>query len=155
MRTLLLHNPKAGDGRTTSDHLQAALSRSGCVVRCWAKDDDGYKAALSENWDLVAVAGGDGTVAKAARHLRDRDIPVAILPIGTAMNKGITLRMNQASVKRNLPRCIDHIEAGHINPKDVITHRIPLEEVSEAYHLFSSKLDECIKPMLIPPGARN
>jgi threonine dehydrogenase-like Zn-dependent dehydrogenase len=71
--------------------------------------------------------------------------------IGDAMNKGLTLRMNQASVKRNLPRCFHHIEAGHINPKDVITHRIPLEEIAEGYHLFSSKLDNCIKPMLIPP----
>ncbi len=77
------------------------------------------------------------------------------IPIGDAMNKGLTLRMNQASIKRNLPRCIEHIEAGHINPKDVITNRIPLEEISEGYHIFSSKLDECIKPMVIPPRAMN
>ena len=76
-----------------------------------------------------------------------------LVPIGNALNKGLTLRMNQASVKRNLPRLIEHIEAGRINPKDVITHRIPLEEISEAYHLFSSKLDNCIKPILIPPRA--
>lgn len=76
-----------------------------------------------------------------------------MIPIGNALNKGLTLRMNQASVKRNLPRLIEHIEAGRINPKDVITHRIPLEEVAEAYHLFSSKLDNCIKPVLIPPRA--
>jgi threonine dehydrogenase-like Zn-dependent dehydrogenase len=76
-----------------------------------------------------------------------------MIPIGDALNKGLTLRMNQASVKRNLPRCIEHIEAGHINPKDVITHRIPLEEINEGYHIFSSKLDNCIKPMVIPPRA--
>jgi S-(hydroxymethyl)glutathione dehydrogenase / alcohol dehydrogenase len=76
-----------------------------------------------------------------------------LVNIGAAMNKGLTLRMNQASVRRYLPRCIEHIQAGHIRPKDVITHRLPLEEVADAYHLFSSKLDECIKPMLIPPGA--
>jgi threonine dehydrogenase-like Zn-dependent dehydrogenase len=76
-----------------------------------------------------------------------------MVKIGDAMNKGLTLRMNQASVKRNLARCIHHIEAGHINPKDVITHRIPLEEINDAYHLFSSKLDGCIKPMIIPPRA--
>jgi len=75
------------------------------------------------------------------------------VPIGNALNKGLTLRMNQASVKRNLPRCIEHIEAGHINPKEVITHRIPLEEIGEGYHIFSSKLDECIKPVVIPPRA--
>lgn len=75
------------------------------------------------------------------------------VPIGDALNKGLTLRMNQASVKRYLPRCLEHIEAGHINPKDVITHRIPLEDINEGYHIFSSKLDNCIKPMVIPPRA--
>ena len=78
-----------------------------------------------------------------------------LVSIGAAMNKGLTLRMNQASVKRNLPRCIEHIQAGHINPKDVITHRIPLEEIAEGYHMFSSKLDGIMKPMVIPPRAAN
>jgi threonine dehydrogenase-like Zn-dependent dehydrogenase len=59
--------------------------------------------------------------------------------------------MNQASVKRHLPRLIEHIQSGHIEPKKVITHRVPLEEVSDAYHMFSSKLDNCIKTVLIPP----
>jgi len=75
------------------------------------------------------------------------------VPIGNALNKGITMRMNQASVKRHVPRLIEHIRAGHIDPKAIITHRIPLEEVSDAYHIFSSKLDNCIKPILIPPRA--
>jgi threonine dehydrogenase-like Zn-dependent dehydrogenase len=76
------------------------------------------------------------------------------VPIGNALNKGLTLRMNQASVKRHLPRLIEHIREGRIDPKQIITHRVPLEEVSDAYHIFSSKLDNCIKPILIPPRAR-
>ncbi len=75
------------------------------------------------------------------------------VPIGNALNKGLTLRMNQASVKRHVPRLIEHIQAGRIDPKQIITHRIPLEEVADAYHIFSSKLDNCIKPVLIPPHA--
>jgi len=75
------------------------------------------------------------------------------IPIGNALNKGLTLRMNQASVKRHLPRLIEHIQAGRIEPKKIITHRVPLEEVSDAYHIFSSKLDNCIKTVLISPGA--
>ena len=75
------------------------------------------------------------------------------IPIGNAVNKGLTLRMNQASVKRHLPRLIEHIQAGHIKPSDIITHRIPLEEVADAYHIFSSKLDNCIKTVLVPPRA--
>jgi threonine dehydrogenase-like Zn-dependent dehydrogenase len=77
-----------------------------------------------------------------------------LMPIGNVVNKGITIRANQASVKRLLPRLIEHIKAGRINPKEIITHKIPLEEVSDAYHMFSQKLDGMIKPILIPPGVR-
>lgn len=77
-----------------------------------------------------------------------------LVPIGNVVNKGLTIRANQASVKRLLPRLIDHIREGRLDPKAIITHRIPLEEVSEAYHIFSRKLDNCIKPILIPPSAR-
>jgi threonine dehydrogenase-like Zn-dependent dehydrogenase len=78
---------------------------------------------------------------------------VNMVPIGNVVNKGLTIRANQASVKRNVPRCLAHIKEGHINPKDVITHRVPLEDIAEGYHMFSSKLDGCIKPLVIPPGA--
>jgi len=75
------------------------------------------------------------------------------VPIGSAMNKGLTLRMNQASVKRHLPRLIEHVQAGRITPRELITHRVPLEEVNDAYHMFSAKKDRCIKTLLIPPRA--
>src|SRR5690606_20532300 len=78
----------------------------------------------------------------------------ALVPIGNVVNKGITIRANQAAVKRNLPKLIDHVKNGIIDPKGLITHRVPLEEVSDAYHIFSKKLDNCIKTVLIPPTAQ-
>jgi threonine dehydrogenase-like Zn-dependent dehydrogenase len=77
----------------------------------------------------------------------------ALVPVGNIVNKGLTIRANQASVKRLLPKLIDHVLSGRINPKEIITHRIPLEEVAEAYHIFSAKRDNCIKTVLIPPKA--
>ena len=77
-----------------------------------------------------------------------------LVPIGNVLNKGLTVRANQSSVKRLLPRLIEHIRAGRLNPKGIITHRVPLEEVADAYHIFSSKLDNCIKTVLIPPSAK-
>lgn len=74
-----------------------------------------------------------------------------LVPIGNVVNKGLTLRANQASVKRLLPRLIEHVKSGVLNPKGIITHRIPLEEISDAYRIFSDKLDNCIKTVLIPP----
>jgi threonine dehydrogenase-like Zn-dependent dehydrogenase len=52
-----------------------------------------------------------------------------------------------------MPRLIEHVKAGHINPKAMITHKVPLEDIADAYHLFSAKLDNCIKPVLVPAGA--
>ena len=79
----------------------------------------------------------------------------ALVPIGNVVNKGITIRGNQASVKRLLPRLIEHVQNGVLNPKALITHRIPLEYVSDAYRIFSGKLDNCIKPVLMPPSVRS
>jgi threonine dehydrogenase-like Zn-dependent dehydrogenase len=78
-----------------------------------------------------------------------------LVPIGNVVNKGITIRANQASVKRLLPKLIEHVQNGVIDPKGLITHRLPLEEVSEAYRMFSEKLDGCVKTVLLPPSSRN
>ena len=102
-------------------------------------------SAVALYWAIDAVRKG-GVVSIIGAY---GPVP-NLVKIGDAMNKGLTIRANQASVKRNLERCIEHIQAGHINPKEVITHRFPLEDIDDAYHLFSSKLDACIKPMIIP-----
>lgn len=73
-----------------------------------------------------------------------------LVPIGNVLNKGLTIRANQASVKRLLPRLIEHVQAGRLNPKGLITHRLPLEEAANAYRMFSEKIDNCIKTVLIP-----
>jgi diacylglycerol kinase (ATP) len=86
MRVTLIHNPSAGDEETEGDHILSLIRRAGHdVVDVSAKDDD-YKAALESPGDLVAVAGGDGTVRKVATKLIGRGIPIAILPVGTANN---------------------------------------------------------------------
>ncbi len=53
-------------------------------------------------------------------------------------------------MKRQWPRLLEHIQTGHLKPSDIITHRIPLEHIAEGYHLFSSKLDGIIKPVIVP-----
>jgi threonine dehydrogenase-like Zn-dependent dehydrogenase len=69
---------------------------------------------------------------------------------GDAMNKGLTIRANQTSVKRHWPRLFEHVRNGVLRPRDIVTHRIPLEHIAEGYHMFSAKLDGCIKPIVVP-----
>jgi S-(hydroxymethyl)glutathione dehydrogenase/alcohol dehydrogenase len=100
------------------------------------------------NWAIDGVRKG-GTVSVVGAYG-----PIfSSVKFGDAMNKGLTLRMNQAPVKRQWPRLLEHIQNGYFKPSDIVTHRFPLEEISEAYHVFSSKLDGCIKPLIVPDAA--
>ena len=105
-------------------------------------------AATALHWCINSVRKG-GTVSIVGVY----GPTFNAVPIGNAINKGLTLRMNQASVKRHLPRLIEHIQAGRVQPHKIITHRAPIEDVADAYHIFSSKLDHCIKTVLVPPRA--
>jgi threonine dehydrogenase-like Zn-dependent dehydrogenase len=102
-------------------------------------------AATALHWAINAVKKGGIVSIVGVYGPTDN-----FIPIGNVVNKGITIRANQTSVKRLLPRLINHIQSGVLNPKEIITHRVPLEEIADAYHMFSAKLDYCIKPILIP-----
>lgn len=97
------------------------------------------------NWAIDSVRKG-GTISVMGAY----GPMFSAVKFGDAMNKGLTLRMNQAPVKRQWPRLFEHIRNGYLTPSDIVTHRFPLEHVAEAYHVSSQKLDGCIKPLIVP-----
>lgn len=72
------------------------------------------------------------------------------LPLGAAMNKGLTFRMGQTHVQRYSKMLLQKVEAGEIDPSFVITHRLSLKDGPEAYKTFRDKTDGCIKVVLKP-----
>lgn len=87
MRTLIIHNPKSGFGSDAVFQFARALVRGGdeCVLRILAGGFIAREAcADAEDFDLVAVSGGDGTVAALLYELRGRDVPACVFPSGTA-----------------------------------------------------------------------
>ena len=70
------------------------------------------------------------------------------VPFGAAFNKGLTLKMGQTHVQKYLPRLLEHILNGDIDPAFVITHRASLDEAPELYETFEMKYDDCIKVVL-------
>ena len=100
------------------------------------------------NWAIDSVRKG-GTVSVIGAY----GPMFSLVKFGDAVNKGLTLRMNQCPVKRQWPRLFEHVRNGYLVPSDVITHRVPLEHIGEAYHMFSAKLDDCIKPVIVPTAA--
>ncbi|WP_028984708.1 alcohol dehydrogenase catalytic domain-containing protein [Sporichthya polymorpha] len=103
---------------------------------------------IALNWAIDSVRKG-GTVSVVGAY----GPMFSAVKFGDALNKGLTLRMNQCPVKRQWPRLLEHIRNGYFKPSDIVTHRIPLDEVAEGYHIFSAKLDNCIKPIVVPSAA--
>jgi S-(hydroxymethyl)glutathione dehydrogenase/alcohol dehydrogenase len=103
---------------------------------------------IALNWAIDSVRKG-GTVSVMGAY----GPLFSAVKFGDALNKGLTLRMNQCPAKRQWPRLFEHIRNGYLKPSDVITHRIPLDHIAEAYHIMSAKLDDCIKPVIIPAAA--
>jgi diacylglycerol kinase family enzyme len=86
MHVTLIHNPGAGDEGVPEAELRALLESAGHRVTYRSTKTRGWKKALEDPGDLAVAAGGDGTVAKVARQLAGRAIPMGILPWGTANN---------------------------------------------------------------------
>lgn len=85
MKLALLYNEDAGSG-VTLDEIRTALERRGhTLLRVVEKAGDAA-ALLGGPVELAVAAGGDGTVAAAARAVAGSGIPLAILPLGTANN---------------------------------------------------------------------
>lgn len=81
-----MHNPRAGDGAHSKQSLLKMLRSIGHEVSYQSTKTSHWEDALDRPADVVAVAGGDGTVGKVAKRLRGRRRPMAILPLGTANN---------------------------------------------------------------------
>lgn len=71
-------------------------------------------------------------------------------PMGTVMNKGLTIKTGQTHVQHYLPRLLQKIETGEIDPSFVITHTVGLDQAPEMYETFRDKKDGCIKVVLKP-----
>jgi diacylglycerol kinase family enzyme len=87
VRVTLIHNPGAGrQGAAQGRKLEKLLKRFGHEVRYHSSKEKGLRRVLKKDADLVAIAGGDGTVGKVARRMVGRGVPLAVLPSGTANN---------------------------------------------------------------------
>ena len=66
-------------------------------------------------------------------------------PLGTLMNRGLTIRSGQCHVHRYMKPLLERIEKGEIDPTFVITHRMPLTTRPKGYDIFLNKEDNCEK----------
>ncbi|MBD2491460.1 zinc-dependent alcohol dehydrogenase [Aulosira sp. FACHB-615] len=93
---------------------------------------------------LSAGKGGHVSIAGVYGGFLDK------IPMGSAMNKGLTFKMGQTHVHRYLKPLLNHIENGDLDPSFVITHTLSLDQAPHGYQIFKEKKDNCIKVVLKP-----
>jgi len=71
-------------------------------------------------------------------------------PMGSLMNRSLTVRTGQCHVQRYMKPLLERIRNGDIDPSFVISHEMSLSEAPNGYRMFRDKQDECNKVVLKP-----
>ena len=122
MRVTVVHNPDAGSGDHLGSELLARLRDAGHAPAYASTEAASLTQALRAAPDVVLAAGGDGTVGAVARLMAATtpDIPMAILPVGTANNLARAL-----GVSGTADEIIAGLESGAMRRLDIATVRAP------------------------------
>ena len=71
-------------------------------------------------------------------------------PMGAAMNKGLTLRMGQMHAQKYIPRLLEYVSQGEVDPSYLLSHRWSLNDGPKGYKMFKHKTDECMRVVFAP-----
>lgn len=71
-------------------------------------------------------------------------------PLGNIFERNVTMKMGQAPVIHLMPMLYEKIENGEFDPREIISHIMPLEQAADAYKIFNDHTDDCTKVILKP-----
>lgn len=121
-KAVLVYNPKAGNRQIVRylDYIIKRIQDMGYELRCYRSPAKGsietyVKTHVNkQNTDIILVSGGDGTINECINGLADKllDIPMGILPLGTANDFASSIGISQ-----DIKEALDCIQQG--NPQYV------------------------------------
>ncbi|MEK4030995.1 zinc-dependent alcohol dehydrogenase [Pseudobacillus sp. FSL P4-0506] len=121
---------------------------------------DGKKSAIEKIEQKLKLQGGTLSAINIAKDAVRKFGTVQLtgvyglmynmFPLGNFFERNITLKMGQAPVIHYMPELFEKITASEINPTEIITHIMPLDQAPQAYKIFNDHEDECVKVVLKP-----
>ncbi|MDP9383881.1 MAG: glutathione-dependent formaldehyde dehydrogenase [Actinomycetota bacterium] len=96
--------------------------------------------------EAILSCRGGGTVAITGVYGGFMDK----FPIGSMMNRGLTIKTGQTPVHKYMRPLLARIENGEIDPSFVVSHHLPLDDAPKGYEMFKHKQDNCTKVVLKP-----
>lgn len=143
----------------TGLHIQE-LTSGGADVVIDCVGMDGKKTTLEAIEQSLMVIGGTLSPLKIASDAVRKCGTIQItgvygskynqFPLGAIWERNINLRMGQAPVIHLMPMLLEKIISEELDPTQIISHQIPLDQASEAYRIFNDHEDECTKVILKP-----
>lgn len=100
------------------------------------------------DWAVESVAKA-GTIAIIGVYPEKADV----FPIGKAMNRNLTIRMGNCPHRRYVPKLLELVRTGAVDPTVVLSQREPLTSAIDAYKAFDTRQPGWIKVELVPSRA--
>jgi threonine dehydrogenase-like Zn-dependent dehydrogenase len=69
------------------------------------------------------------------------------------MNKNLTINMGNCNHRADIPRLVDLVMAGAMDPAQILTQREPMTAVLDAYKAFDTRQPGWVKVELKPAAA--
>lgn len=163
-RSAALFGPAAIVAVDLDDERLGKAKARGCVPVNPTRDDldevvkgltdgRGADAAIEAvgNADLlqraIEVVRPGGRVSVIGVILADRvEIPV----MSGIMAKNLTFRAGIVSPQKYIPRLLPLIEQERLDPSEIITHRLPLDQAIDGYKIFANHEQNVLKVVLEP-----
>ncbi|EMR07126.1 Formaldehyde dismutase [Bhargavaea cecembensis DSE10] len=147
------------DSNETGDYLKE-LTSGGADVVIDCVGMDGEKTVPEKVQHKMKIHGGSLTALRTAHRAVRRFGTVQLtgvyglwynaFPLGRFFERNVTIKTGQAPVPHLMPDLFKMITEHKIDPTEIISHIVPLEEAPIAYKTFYEHGDECTKVVLKP-----
>ncbi len=106
---------------------------------------------LNETSKYALITGATkGIGYELAKLFANDGYTLVIVAVGQFFDKGIILKGGQAPAQKHIDKLMKYVSEGKVILEDIITHRLPLSEISKGYSIFKKKEDNCVKVVLDP-----
>jgi threonine dehydrogenase-like Zn-dependent dehydrogenase len=149
-----------GDGKNVIEFIRSITGNRGADLCVDAVGFEPDRNLWDRAKSVINLEKGSPKVLEACMSAVRRGGIVSVLgvypttydnfPVGQFFDKGITLKGGQAPAHKYIDMLLQLVEKNKVKLDDIITHRLPLSKISEAYSIFKNKEDNCVKVVLDP-----
>ncbi|NUT16459.1 MAG: glutathione-dependent formaldehyde dehydrogenase, partial [Cupriavidus sp.] len=139
------HGPAAQDPSIAESEKEAARLAPHAHPTEQGNWVPGDAPAQALDWAIRALAKAGTLSIIGVYPPTDRSFP-----IGAAMNKNLTVRMGNCNHRAYIPRLVELVRTGTVDPAAILTRREPMTSAIEAYQAFDQRQPGWIKVELRP-----